>query len=605
MRAINPKTFIRTLSQAPGVYQMIDGDGRTLYVGKARNLKRRLASYFRTAGIPPKTAAMMRHVVNIEVIVTHTENEALLLESNLIKKHRPRFNVVLRDDKSYPYIHLDDSHTFARLGFYRGNRSEPGRFFGPYANAGAVRETLSQLQKVFPVRQCEDTFFRSRSRPCLQYQIKRCSAPCVGLVNKTDYTEDVNQAVLFLTGKDRTLNAFLQQKMEAAAEALDFETAAVYRDRIAALRRVQEHQYVSVGAGDVDIIAVAEQPGVTCAEIVFVRGGWHSGSKSFVQPNQLDLAQPEVLTTFLAQFYLDKSVPEQIVVRPAPAQARLLVKSLSELRGKRVRLVSNPRGVRLRWLEMAVLNAEDQLRRYIAGRTGLSRQIEALQQALGLDQLPARIECFDVSHTAGEAPVASCVVFDRDGAAKPDYRRYSIKDVAPGDDYAALKQVLMRRYRRVKEGEGKIPDVIVVDGGRGQLTSAKAVINELQIDGVMLLGVAKGKARKPGQEKLFISGQSRATILPPDSPALHLVQQIRDEAHRFAISGHRRQRGKGRAQSILQEVPGVGERRRRALLRHLGGLQEIARAGVEDLSMVPGISPNLAKRIYAYFHNGI
>ncbi len=600
---IDAKSLIDGLSHAPGVYEMFNGDGQHLYVGKARSLKNRVASYFRGSGMPPKTQAMMRHVARVEVTVTRTENEALLLENNLIKRFKPRYNVVWRDDKSYPYIYLDDSHQYARLGFYRGNRSEAGSFFGPYANAGAVRSTLSQLQKVFPVRQCEDTFFRLRSRPCLQYQIKRCSAPCVDLISRKDYDEDVKQAVLFLEGKDKSLNRFLESKMEAASDRLDFETAARYRDRIGALRRIQEHQYVAGGTGNVDLVALHAEQSIIGAEVVFVRGGRHNGNKSFVQPINIESTLPEIMTSFLSQFYLDKAVPKEIIVRPKPAEHDLLEYTLSRIAGRRVRIISGPRGPRLRWLEMAVVNAQDGVRRYAMGRSGVLRQLESFRQLMDLDQSPGRIECFDVSHTAGEAPVASCVVFDREGAVKSEYRRYNIKDVTPGDDYAALTQTLQRRYRHVKGGAGKIPDVILIDGGKGQLTAAKAVLDELQIAGMTVIGVAKGPQRQAGLEKLFLWGQKQPTILPADSSALHLIQKIRDEAHRFAIAGHRRRRDKGRGRSTLEDIPGVGEKRRRALLRHLGGLQEVAKAGIEDLAEIPGISPILAARIFAFFHD--
>jgi excinuclease ABC subunit C len=603
MNKFEAMSFIDSLSNAPGVYEMFDGNGKHLYVGKAGNLKNRVASYFRGSGLPPKTLAMMRHVTRVETTVTRTENEALLLENNLIKRFRPRYNVVWRDDKSYPYIHLDDSHQYPRLGFYRGNRREAGSFFGPYANAGAVRSTLSQLQKVFPVRQCEDTFYRSRSRPCLQYQIKRCSAPCVGLISPEDYHEDVKQAVLFLEGKDKTLNTFLEGKMEAASERLDFETAARYRDRIAALRRVQEHQYVAGSTGNVDLVALHAEQSIIGAEVVFVRGGRHSGNKSFIQPVNVESTLPEIMTTFLAQFYLDKTVPKEIIVRPKPSEQHLLEYSFSSFAGRKVRIVSSPRGARLRWLEMAMVNAEDGVRRYLMGRTGILRQLESFRQLIDLDQSPGRIECFDVSHTAGEAPVASCVVFDREGPVKSEYRRYNIKGITPGDDYAALTQTLQRRYRHVQDGEGKVPDIILIDGGKGQLAAAKSVLDELQIAGVTVIGVAKGPQRQAGMEKLFLWGHKRPTILPADSSALHLIQKIRDEAHRFAISGHRRRRDKGRGRSTLEDIPGVGEKRRRALLRHLGGLQEVSKAGIEDLAEVPGISPVLAERIYAFFHD--
>ncbi len=598
----DPKTYLQNLTQLPGIYVMRDRQGVVLYVGKARNLRKRVASYFRRSGLPPKTQAMMRRVVDIETTKTRSESEALLLEQNLIKQHRPRYNIDLRDDKSYPYIHLDDSHEFPRLGFYRGNRSEAGRFFGPYANAGAVRETLAQLQKIFPVRQCEDTFFRSRSRPCLQYQIGRCTAPCVGLVDREDYAEDVRQAVLFLEGKDRSLAEFLMDRMEQASAQLDFETAARFRDRLRALRRIQEHQYVTGDVGDIDIVALFMEEGLACIETVFVRGGRHNGSKAFFPESSIEATPAQLMAAFLGQFYLNKAVPAEILTRPAPADRALLENMLNQRPGPRVRIRVNPRGKRARWLDMAQENAKERLKQRLAGRTNQQRQLEVLRQALDLNEVPRRIECFDVSHTAGEATVAACVVFDVRGPVKSDYRRYNIKDVVPGDDYGALANALMRRYRRVQETEGTVPDLLLIDGGKGQLTVAHEVLSELQLEGVVLMAIAKGPARKPGAERLFLLGRRQALTLAPQSPALHLIQRIRDEAHRFAITGHRQRRGRSRVRSTLEDIPGIGSKRRQALLRHLGGMQEVARAGVEDLVAVPGISPELARKIYTHLH---
>ncbi len=595
--------FLASAPTRPGVYAMLDAEGGYLYVGKARHLRKRLASYFRRSGLPIKTAAMMRRVAEIRTTVTHTESEALLLENNLIKTERPRYNIVLRDDKSYPYIWLAANHPFPRLSFYRGSRKEPGRFFGPFPSAAAVRETLSQLQKVFPVRQCEDTFFRNRSRPCLQHQIKRCTAPCVGLVEEAEYAEDVRQAVLFLEGRDRTLTDELAQRMEAAAECLDFETAAAYRDRIAALRRIQEHQYVSGPRGDADVVALAEAEGQVCIEVVFVRNGRNIGAKDFFPEASLGESPAEVLAAFLPQYYLGKPVPAEILLSHAVAGAPLLEAALTEQAGHGVHIRSRARSHRARWLERAALNAADALRRHLAGRAAQARRLEALRETLGLDALPQRIECFDVSHTMGEGAVAACVVFDTDGPLKADYRRFNIRDVTPGDDYAALGQALTRRYRRVKEGEGTLPDVLFIDGGKGQLGVAAEALAELGVEGVLVVGVAKGRARRPGDEQLFLSGVGRGRRLDHGSPALHLIQQIRDEAHRFAITGHRQRRGKTRVTSRLERIPGVGDKRRQALLRHLGGLREVARAGVDDLARIPGISPKLAERIYAEFHD--
>ncbi len=595
--------LLKNLSGAPGVYVMTDQEGRYLYVGKARNLKKRVASYFRETGLSPKTTAMMSHVADIQTIVTHTESEALLLENNLIKSERPRYNIVFRDDKSYPYIYLSTNHPFPRLSFYRGARSEAGRYFGPYPSAAAVRETLAHMQKVFPIRQCEDTFFRHRSRPCLQYQINRCSAPCVGFIDEPRYREDVSQAVLFLEGRDHTLNEHLAGLMETAAADLDFETAARYRDRIAALQRVQEQQYVDRQRGDVDIVALAMAGGEACVEICFIRGGRNLGAKHLFPAMSLETTEVQALQAFLPQYYLGKSIPPEILISHRLPQVALLEEVFSDQSDRKVQFKVGSRGVRRRWLQMAQFNADDALRRRIADRASLARRFEALRDELEIDAVPARIECFDTSHTAGEATVASCVVFDMNGAVKSDYRRFNINGIAAGDDYSALSQALTRRYKRLKEGQGKMPDLLLIDGGKGQLGVARTVLTELQIEALKVVAVAKGRSRKPGFERLFIDDLRRARTLPSTSPALHLIQQIRDEAHRFAITGHRQRRGKARVTSRLNEIPGIGDKRRQALLRQLGGLREVARAGVDDLLKVPGISPVLARRIYAVFHD--
>jgi len=602
MPEFDSKSLLSGLDDSPGVYQMLNGAGEPIYVGKARSLKKRVASYFRAGGLPPKTQAMMRHVTNVEVIRTHTESEALLLENNLIKKHRPRYNVVLRDDKSYPYIHLDDSTEFPRLGFYRGNRSQPGRYFGPYASAGAVREVLAQLQKIFPVRQCEDTFYRTRSRPCLQYQIDRCTAPCAGYVDADRYRRDVEQAVLFLEGKNDNLHQYLSEAMEKASAQQDFESAAMYRDRIRSLSRIQETQSIDNGGGDWDVIALAMENGAACVDVTFVRAGRHSGSKAFYPRIGLETPPADVMSAFLGQFYLDKPVPPQILVRPAPRHVALMERMLSDREGRKVRLQARPRSRRARLLDGATDNARHRLARHMSEQASQVDKRESLQHMLGLEAVPQRMECLDVSHTRGEAAVVSCVVFDEEGPASADYRRYNVKPGASGDDYGALREALTRRYEKLKDGGGRIPDLLIVDGGKGQLAVAESVLEELQVDGVAVLAVAKGPTRKAGFEKLYLSGSGRAVYPRAHSPGLHLIQQIRDEAHRFAITGHRRRRAKTRVTSSLQQIPGVGEKRRQALLRHLGGLQEVQRAGVDDLSRVPGISVDLARRIYSHFH---
>lgn len=597
-----PERFLQTVTTRPGVYRMLGGDGKVLYVGKARNLKKRLTSYFRASGLPVKTRALMGHVQGIEVTVTGTEGEALILENNLIKEFKPRYNILLRDDKSYPYIYLSAHPDFPRLGFHRGAKEAKGRYFGPYPSAASVRESLNLLQKVFPVRQCEDGFFRNRSRPCLQYQIKRCTAPCVGFIDRDGYQEDVRHAVMFLEGKNQQVVNELVEQMEAASQHLRFEEAARYRDQIATLRRIQEKQYVSGEGGDVDVIASVARKGVSGVEVFFVRGGRLLGNKTFYPRHVQEDSAADVLAAFIPQYYLGREVPGEILLNHAVEDRALLEETLSAQAGRRVTLSHALRGERARWLAMAEANAEHAISRQLASKANALQRFEALQEALALDQRPERIECFDISHTLGEATVASCVVFNTEGALKSDYRRFNIEGVIPGDDYAALHQALTRRYTRLKQGEGALPDILLIDGGKGQVAQAVAVLEELQIEGVRIIGVAKGPERRPGAETLFLSPSLRPFILPADSPALHLIQQIRDEAHRFAITGHRQRRGKTRNRSPLEDIAGLGPKRRRLLLSQFGGLQEVARAGVEDLAKVNGISRELAQRIYDVFH---
>jgi len=600
--SLDHEAFLRHVPARPGVYRMLDEAATVLYVGKARDLKKRLASYFRRRGQSPKTLAMIDQVASIETTITRSEGEALLLENNLIKALRPRYNVLLRDDKSYPYIYLATDHEFPRLAFHRGARNGPGRYFGPYPGAGAVRETLALIQKVFRVRQCEDVFYRNRSRPCLQYQIQRCSGPCVGLVDAASYAEDVQQAVLFLEGRSDALIAELVERMERASAGREYERAAVYRDRVATVRRVQERQYVDTGAGDVDVLGIAREAGQCCVAVLFVRGGRHIGARTYFPRGGLDEEGRDVVDAFVARHYLDRTVPREILVPERSGDAAVLSEVLTAQAGYRVKVRRPERGPARQWIEMANRNAAEALRQELAGRASMAARLDGLVEALGLAAVPERIECFDVSHTGGEAAVASCVVFDRSGSVRADYRCYNIRNVTPGDDYAALAEALTRRYRKVKEGDGVMPDLLLIDGGKGQVNAAHAVLDELQVAGLTLAGVAKGEGRKPGLERLFIAGELRPLVLPADSPALHLVQQIRDEAHRFAITAHRRRRGNTRTASRLELIPGVGARRRQQLLRHLGGMQEVMRANVEQLSRVPGISMALANRIYDSLH---
>lgn len=595
------KSLVKDLPGSPGVYRMLGTEGQVLYVGKARNLKKRVQSYFRSSGLSSRILSMMQQVQDIEVTVTHTENEALILESNLIKSLKPRYNILLRDDKSYPYIFLS-AGDYPRLAYHRGARRAAGRYFGPYPSAGAVRESLALLQKLFRVRQCEDSFYRHRSRPCLQYQINRCSGPCVGMVSAENYGDDVRHTVMFLEGKNQEVVAELVKQMEVAAVQLRYEVAAQIRDQIASLKRVQEQQFVSRDSGDVDVLAAVVENGAACVSVSFIRGGRLLGNKNFFPRMVADAGASDVLGSFLSQYYSGKEPPTEILLNHAVDDSELFEQAFSQQLERRVRLHWNVRGARRQWLQMAQINAADALRRHLLSRSNLQQQLEALQDALGLDSVPERLECFDISHTQGEAPVGACVVFGQEGPIRADYRRFNIKDVTPGDDYGAMRQALLRRYQRMQRGEGVIPDVLFIDGGKGQLGAAADVLQELQVSGLILVGIAKGEGRKPGLERLFLWGREAPLILPPDSAALHLVQQIRDEAHRFAISGHRRQRARSRSHSPLESIPGVGDRRRQALLKHLGGLQEVARAGVGDLARVPGISAALAQKIYDAFH---
>jgi excinuclease ABC subunit C len=594
------KRFVRNLTQGPGVYRMLNGDGDVMYVGKAKNLRRRVGSYF-TRASNRRIASMVVQIRDIEITATHTESEALLLENNLIKEHRPRYNVLLRDDKSYPYLFLSDED-FPRLAFHRGARKARGHYYGPYPSAGSVRDTLQLLQKLFPVRQCEDSYYRNRSRPCLQYQIQRCTAPCVGFVTPEAYAQDVRDTALFLEGKAQDVVERWVEKMEVASERLEFEEAAHLRDQISALRAVQERQYVSGERGDLDIVAVASEGGVACVQLFYVRQGRNLGNKSLF-PRSGDGAEPgEIISAFIAQYYLGKAVPHEILVSVEPGDRSVLEESLSLQAGRRVTIQSRPRGERARWLKMAQDNAALALASRLASAGSTRMRLAALQKALDLAEPPQRMECFDISHTQGDQTVASCVVFVEGAASKADYRRFNIRGITAGDDYAAMRQALERRYKRLMAGEGKRPDILLIDGGLGQLSTAAEIIGELGVADVLLLGVAKGPDRRPGMEQLFLLGRKQPLILPPDSQALHLVQQIRDEAHRFAITGHRQRRGKAKTRSVLEDISGIGPKRRARLLRQFGGLQGLSRAGIEDISTVDGISEKLAQEIYAAFH---
>ncbi len=596
------KHFLRNLTHRPGVYRMLDREAKVLYVGKARDLKKRVSSYF-TRSLNRRIQLMVSKIYDIEITITHTEAEALLLENNLIKTLKPHYNILLRDDKSYPYIYLSAA-PFPRLAFHRGAKKKGARYFGPYPNAGATRETLRILQKLFPVRQCQESFYRNRSRPCLQYQIKRCTAPCVGLVTEQAYANDVRDASLFLEGKAQEVIDRLVARMEAAAAGLEFELAARYRDQVGTLRRIQERQYISGEQGDLDIIALVTNGSMACIQLFYIRQGQNLGNKVFFPKVPAEEGESRIISAFITQYYLGKPVPPEIVLNLGPEDGALIEEVLSRESGGGVKLRDSVRGERMRWLQMAQQNARSALDSRLAGRAGMQARFDALQLALKLDDQPTRLECFDISHTGGEGAVASCVVFDRQGPLKSDYRRFNIEGITGGDDYAAMEQALTRHYTRIQIGAGALPDILFIDGGKGQVNRVAQVLKELAVSGVFLIGVAKGRGRKAGMEQLVLSHSDLPIILPGDSLALHLIQQIRDEAHRFAITGHRRRRKNRRNRSVLEEIPGIGPKRRQQLLKQFGGLQGISRAGVEDLSRVDGISIMLAQQIYETFHGG-
>lgn len=601
----DPSAFLATCSGRPGVYRMFDEGAKLLYVGKASNLKKRLASYFRKTGLAPKTAALVARIAQIETTIVANETEALLLEQTLIKQWRPPYNILLRDDKSYPYVLLSDGD-YPRLGIHRGAKREKGRYFGPYPSAGAIRESLGLLQKTFLVRQCEDSYFRNRTRPCLQYQIKRCKGPCVGLVEPEEYAEDVRHSVMFLEGRSSALTDELSSAMEQAAMTLDFERAAELRDQISLLRRVQDQQSMEGGTGDVDVVAALVNPGGACVHLISVRGGRVLGSKNFFPQVGIEEEGGAVLAAFLAQYYLsshERDLPSDLIVNTTHEDLPIVAAAIAKLRGREIAISHRVRGTRARWQQLAVTNAEQALGARLADRQHAAARFEALAEALDLAEPPQRLECYDISHSSGEATVASCVVFGPEGPLKSDYRRYNIEGVTAGDDYAAMHQALTRRFSKLKDGEGKLPDILLVDGGKGQLAMAREVLQELAVPELILLGVAKGVTRKPGLETLYLNDADHEFTLPADSPALHLIQQIRDEAHRFAITGHRARRGKARRTSSLEDVAGIGPKRRRELLKHFGGLQELVRASVEEIAKAPGISKKLAESIYAALHS--
>nr|WP_321825482.1 excinuclease ABC subunit UvrC [Alteromonas macleodii] len=604
MSAFDSAAFLKNLTSQPGVYRMYNSQEEVIYVGKAKNLKKRVSSYFRSNLDNAKTRSLVSQIANMDVTVVNSETEAFLLENNFIKKYKPRYNVVMRDDKSYPFIFLSD-HEHPRLSFHRGPQKKKGEYFGPYPSAWSVRESLRSMQRIFPVRQCEDSYYRARSRPCLQYQMQRCSAPCVeGYVSDEEYKEQVNFARLFLKGKNQQVIGGLVEKMEAASEALNFEAAARYRDQINALRKVQERQWVAGTQDEMDVFGFAFKGNMACIQVMFIREGQLLGSKAYFPkvPNTAD--EQEVFESFFLQFYLagNKVIPKQIVLSNTLTDEDAIADVLASEAGHKVQFFKGAREEKRKYLQLAQSNAQTALdAQYSQQKSVFARYLD-LEAALEVDTPIQRMECFDISHTSGQQTVASCVVFNREGPHKSDYRRYNIEGITPGDDYAAMAQALKRRYKSVKEVQ-KIPDLLLIDGGKGQLAQAEAFFEDWPHDKKpMLLGVAKGTTRKPGLETLIVAGSHQVLPMDSHSPGLHLIQHIRDESHRFAITGHRNRRQKVKTTSSLESIPGIGAKRRQTLLKFMGGLQGLKKASKDEISNVPGISPELAETIYDHLH---
>jgi len=605
--AFESKSFLKTVPHKPGVYRMMSVDDKILYVGKAKDLKNRVSSYFRSNLVNSRIYSMVKQIRDVQITITNTEAEALLLESNLIKKHLPRYNILLRDDKSYPYIYLS-KHQYPRLTFHRGSRKEKGQYFGPYPSAGAVREALNLLQKLFQVRQCEDSYFSNRSRPCLQYQIQRCSAPCTQEITEQDYNQGVRHTVKFLQGKSQQVIDELVQSMDASTAKLAFEQSALYRDQIEKLRQVSQQQSISGGQGDVDVIACQFASNVASIQVLTIRKGNNLGNKNFFPKvptfyKDEEIDESYILSSFVAQYYLSREIPSEILISHKPVDQTTLEEMLELKAERKVVLSYRLRGDRSRWIDMAMRNAQHALSTHLASKAGIQKRVLALQSELNLSYIPTRMECFDISHTMGEATVASCVVFGLEGEIKSEYRRYNIEGIVGGDDYAAMNQVLRRRFKKVSEGEAKLPDILFIDGGKGQVSQAIEVLQDLQISGVDIIGVTKGEGRRQNSDTLTLGGITKQKLyLPAHSSALHLIQQIRDEAHRFAITGHRQRRQKARTTSPLEGIVGLGAKRRQSLLKQFGGMRAVTRASVDELSKVNGISAKLAEKIYDRFH---
>ena len=601
------RAFIKNLTSRTGVYCMQDKTGQVIYVGKAKNLKKRVASYFNRARANSlKVCAMVGQVDNIETIVTHTENEALILENNLIKSHKPRYNVCFRDDKSYPYLYLSTTHPYPLFRYHRGSLKKKGQYFGPYPGAASVKRTLNLIQKLFQVRSCEDSVFANRSRPCLQYQIKRCSAPCVGYISEEDYARDIRYATLFLEGKNEAVIKSLTEPMQRASDRLEFELAVRFRDQIRALRDIQQSRNSAVITGDLDVIACTIHDNRACIQRMFIRSGHNLGSRACYPKYTSHQTEADMLRAFVGHFYLNEKqqrVSPEIIISHPFEDIGLMEMVLSDYAGKKVSIKASVRGERAKWLRMAIENADLALKQRLASNKNQRQRFKALRELLGIDEAMEQIECFDISHSHGEATVGSCVVFGADGPLNSNYRQFNIEGIKRGDDYAAISQVVRRRYMRLVKEEAKLPDLVLIDGGKGQIGVARKALCELQLAHIPILGVAKGPTRKPGMETLILAFDNKTINYDNASPALHLIQHIRDEAHRFAIGAHRQRRQKQRHQSGLETIAGIGSRRRQNLIRHFGGLQGVVKAGVDELVMAPGISKNLARKIYTVFHH--
>jgi excinuclease ABC subunit C len=602
------KPFLKTLTGRPGVYCMQDEEGKVIYVGKAKNLKNRVTSYFNKSQTnSPKTMVMVKQIENIEVTVTHTENEALILENNLIKSYKPRYNILFRDDKSYPYLYLSTDHDYPHFHYHRGALKGKGKFFGPYPSAGSVRSTLNVIQKLFLIRSCEDSVFANRSRPCLQYQIKRCTAPCVEAISKEDYQRDIEHAKLFLEGKNEDVIKGLTEPMQKASDALEFEIAARFRDQIRSLRDVQEKQHITTDGGDIDIIACVINASQACIQLVFIRAGLNLGNRNYYPQHIEEQSEADLVKAFISQFYLNENkqqkIPTEILISHDFEDSGLIENIISEKAGKKIKLKTNVRAERAKWLAMAKENAEITLKQKIASNKSQHKRFDALQKLLSFKEPIEHMECFDISHTQGESTVGSCVVFGPDGPVNSKYRLFNIENITKGDDYAAMSQVIRRRYTRLVKENASLPDLIIIDGGKGQIGVAKKELYELQLTHIPILGVAKGPSRKPGLENLILALENKTVDCDSSSPALHLIQHIRDESHRFAITAHRQRRKKTRGRSKLEDIEGIGNKRRQSIIKHFGGIQGVAKAGVDDIAMVSGINKSLAQKVYDVFHN--